>query len=64
MACMAKSKRYSVQLLEQNFGIALSLAKVYRMTDKLDDKKQNKALDKSTYQALGEGASSVAELNA
>ncbi len=32
-----KSKRGSVQQLEQDFGVSLSLEKVYRMMDQLDD---------------------------
>ncbi len=36
------SKRGSVRLLEQDFGVALSLEKVYRMMDQLDDKKIDK----------------------
>ena len=32
-----KSKRGSVQHLEQDFGVCLSLEKVYRMMDQLDD---------------------------
>lgn len=32
------SKRTSVQMLEENFGISLNLENVYRMMDKLDDK--------------------------
>jgi len=33
-----KSKRASVDLLEENFGVSLNLDKVYRMMDKLDDR--------------------------
>ena len=32
-----KSKRATVDLLEENFGVSLNLDKVYRMMDKLDD---------------------------
>jgi transposase len=40
MARIAKpdSKRGSVEMLEDNFGISIDLDKVYRMMDKLDDK--------------------------
>lgn len=33
-----KSKRATVDLLEENFGVSLNLDKVYRMMDKLDDR--------------------------
>ena len=44
-----ESKRRSVRLLEQDFGIVLSLEKVYRMMDQLDDKKIDK-LQSCAYQ--------------
>jgi hypothetical protein len=32
------SKRASVEMLEEDFGVTLDLDKVYRMMDRLDDK--------------------------
>ena len=40
-----KSKRATVNLLEENFGITLNLDKVYRMMDKLNDKAIEKLND-------------------
>lgn len=40
-----KSKRGTVDLLEENFGITLNLDKVYRMMDKLNDKAIEKLND-------------------
>ena len=42
------SKRGSVEMLEDNFGISIDLDKVYRMMDKLDDKAIEK-LNKLSY---------------
>ena len=44
------SKKASVSLLQKDFGITLSLDKVYRMMDKLDDKVIEK-IQKKAYQA-------------
>jgi len=43
------SKRASVDMLEEDFGITIDLDKVYRMMDKLDDKAIDR-LKKITYQ--------------
>ena len=43
------SKRASVDMLEEDFGISLDLQRVYRMMDKLDDEAIEK-LNKITYQ--------------
>ena len=45
-----KSKRASVSLLENDFGITLNLDKVYRMMDKLDDKSVEK-IQKQAYKS-------------
>jgi len=52
MARIAKpdSKRGSVAMLEENFGISIDLDKVYRMMDKLDDKAIGKLNDLSYHQ--------------
>jgi len=43
------SKRASVEMLEEDFGVTLDLDKVYRMMDRLDDKTIDR-LKKITYQ--------------
>jgi transposase len=43
------SKRASVEMLEEDFGVTLDLDKVYRMMDRLDDKAIDR-LKKITYQ--------------
>jgi len=45
------SKRASVRLLEEDFGIHIDLNKVYRMMDKLDDSTISK-MQKNTYQSV------------
>ncbi|MBC8552799.1 MAG: IS1634 family transposase [Candidatus Brocadiales bacterium] len=51
-----KSKRATVDLLEENFGVSLNLDKVYRMMDKLDDRaieKLNKLMYEHTKKLYG-----------
>lgn len=50
------SKRGSVRLLEEDFGVSLSLEKIYRMMDQLDDKRVDTLRQKvcqSTQDLLG-----------
>jgi len=51
-----KSKRATVDLLEENFGVSLNLDKVYRMMDKLDEQaieKLNKLMYEHTKKLYG-----------
>ena len=56
MISSANSKRRSVRMLEQDFGISLPLEKVYRMMDQLDDsciQKMQETVCQSTLSLLG-----------